>query len=80
VLVVDAGFSFTHIVPVVRGAVASAGVRRIDVGGKLLTNYLKELVSFRQWYMMDQTCVIERAKEQCCYVTQQWNRDWEVAK
>jgi hypothetical protein len=29
--------------------------RRIDVGGKLLTNYLKELVSFRHWYMMDQT-------------------------
>lgn len=52
----------------------------IDVGGKLMTNYLKELVSFRQWYMMDQTSVIERAKEECCYVTQQWARDWEIAK
>ena len=53
---------------------------RIDAGGKLLTNHLKELVSFRQWYMMDQTSVIEHAKEECCYVTNQWNVDWEVAK
>ena len=79
-LVVDSGFSFTHIVPVFRGRIISEGVRRIDVGGKLLTNHLKELVSFRQWYMMDQTSVIEHAKEECCYVTEQWNEDWETAK
>ncbi|KAI5477255.1 actin-like protein ARP6 [Pseudohyphozyma bogoriensis] len=79
VLVVDSGFSFTHIVPVVRGSVVSSGVRRIDVGGKLLTNHLKELVSFRQWYMMDQTSVMERVKETCCYVTNQWEHDWEAA-
>ena len=28
VLVVDAGFSFTHVVPVVRGSIVNAGVRR----------------------------------------------------
>ncbi|ORY73107.1 actin family [Leucosporidium creatinivorum] len=79
VLVVDAGFSFTHVVPVVRGSIVNAGVRRIDAGGKLLTNHLKELVSFRQWYMMDQTSVIEHAKEECCYVSNEWERDWETA-
>jgi len=41
-----------------------------------MTNYLKELVSFRQWYMMDQTSVMERAKEEGCYVTLDWERDW----
>jgi actin-related protein 6 len=80
VLVVDSGFSFTHVVPVFRGRIIPAGVRRIDVGGKLLTNHLKELVSFRQWYMMDQTSVIEHAKAECCYVTERWNEDWEMAK
>lgn len=80
VLVVDSGFSFTHVVPVFRGRIVSAGVRRIDVGGKLLTNHLKELVSFRQWYMMDQTSVMEHAKEECCYVTERWDDDWELAK
>jgi actin-related protein 6 len=53
--------------------------RRIDVGGKLLTNYLKELVSFRHWYMMDQTSVMEHAKEKACYVSTQWEHDWELA-
>ncbi|CEQ39373.1 SPOSA6832_00899, partial [Sporobolomyces salmonicolor] len=85
-LIVDAGFSFTHVVPVLRGAIISSGVRRrvshpleIDVGGKLLTNYLKELVSYRHWYMMDQTSTMEHAKEEACYVTTQWNEDWEAA-
>lgn len=102
VLVVDAGYSFTHVVPVLRGAIITSGVRRfvkhlstptpqmtgplthchdrIDVGGKLLTNHLKELISFRQLYMMDQTSVSEKAKQDCCYVTMDWNQDIEIAK
>ncbi|GAA5912910.1 hypothetical protein JCM8208_002079 [Rhodotorula glutinis] len=79
VLVVDAGFSFTHVVPVLRGAIVTHAARRIDVGGKLMTNYLKELVSYRHWYMMDQTAVMEYAKEQTCYVSTQWDDDWEAA-
>ena len=47
-LVVDAGFSFMHAAPVLGGRVLSAGVRRVDLGGKALTNYLKELVSYRR--------------------------------
>ena len=27
---------------------------RLNVGGKLLTNYLKEVISYRQWNMMDE--------------------------
>ena len=46
-VVLDAGFSFTHAVPVFDGRVLPSGVRRINLGGKLLTNYLKELVSYR---------------------------------
>lgn len=44
---VDAGFSFTHAVPVFDWRMLAAGVRRIDVGGKALTNLMKELVSYR---------------------------------
>ena len=53
---------------------------RIDIGGKLLTNHLKELISFRQLYMMDQTSVSEKAKQDCCYVSLDWNEDIEIAK
>lgn len=46
-LVLDAGFSFTHAVPMFDNVVLESGVRRLNLGGKLLTNYLKELVSYR---------------------------------
>lgn len=46
-VVVDAGFSFTHAVPLCDGRVLWPAVRRINLGGKALTNYLKELVSYR---------------------------------
>lgn len=53
---------------------------RIDVGGKLLTNHLKELVSFRQWNMMDETYVMNEVKETCCYVSQQYGIDLETCR
>jgi len=46
-LVVDCGYSFTHVVPFVNGQKIGEAVRRIDVGGKAMTNYLKEIVSYR---------------------------------
>ena len=42
---------------------------RIDVGGNLLTNYLKELVSYRQLNLMDEYLVCHRMKELGCYCT-----------
>lgn len=30
------------------------------MGGKILTNYLKELVSFRQWNVMDETLLMNQ--------------------
>ena len=47
-LVLDAGFSFTHAVPIFSNVVLDTGVQRLNLGGKVLTNYLKELVSYRQ--------------------------------
>jgi actin-related protein 6 len=70
VLVVDSGFSFTHVVPSYRGQAVRAGVRRVNVGGKLLTNFLKETVSYRQWNMMDEFQLMNDAKEALCYVSQ----------
>ncbi|CAH0477606.1 unnamed protein product [Peronospora belbahrii] len=74
-LVVDSGFSFTHVVPVIDGKVHAPGVRRINVGGKLLTNYLKEIVSFRQWNVMDDTQVINELKETLCYCSMEFKND-----
>lgn len=46
-LVVDSGYSFTHIIPYINGKKYKKGIIRIDVGGKLLTNHLKEVISYR---------------------------------
>ncbi|KAG7385270.1 Actin- protein 6 [Phytophthora boehmeriae] len=74
-LVVDSGFSFTHVVPLIDGKVFLPGVKRINVGGKLLTNYLKEIVSFRQWNVMDDTPVINELKEALCYCSTDFDND-----
>jgi actin-related protein len=44
-IVLDAGYSFTHAVPIFDGRVIKPAVRRIRLGGKLLTNLMKEWVS-----------------------------------
>ncbi|KAJ1950125.1 Actin- protein 6, partial [Linderina macrospora] len=80
VLVVDVGHAFTYVVPYVNGKQVSAGVRRLDIGGRILTNYLKETVSFRYWDMMDETYIMNAVKEKCCFVSQDFYRDLETAR
>ena len=46
-VIVDLGFSNSHIVPFFDGMALNYATKRIDIGGKALTNYLKELVSYR---------------------------------
>ena len=53
---------------------------RIDVGGKLLTNHLKEMISYRQWNMMDQTYIMDDVKEKCCYVSADFKADMELSR
>ncbi|KZT09178.1 actin-related protein Arp6 [Laetiporus sulphureus 93-53] len=79
-LVIDSGFSFTHVIPIINGSVVWAAVERIDVGGKLLTNQLKELTSFRQWNMMDETYIMNDIKEACCYISTDFKRDLEICR
>jgi actin-related protein 6 len=55
-------------------------VFRIDVGGKLLTNHLKEITSYRQWNMMDQTYIMDDVKEKCCYVSADFNAEMELSR
>ncbi len=53
---------------------------RLDIGGKLLTNHLKELVSFAQWNMMDETYIMNGVKESCCFVSDDFGRDLETCR
>ncbi|KAK1265666.1 Actin-related protein 6 [Acorus gramineus] len=79
-LVVDCGFSFAHAAPVLEGFTLNYGVRRLDIGGKALTNHLKELVSYRSINVMDETLLIDQAKERLCFVSLDVPRDLRLSR
>lgn len=55
-------------------------VKRLDLGGKALTNYLKELVSYRAVNVMDETFIMDDVKEKLCFVSLDVARDLQVAR
>ena len=79
-LVIDVGYSFTHIVPFYQNRCIVEGICRIDVGGKLLTNYLKEIVSYRQLQVLDETFVMNQVKEDVCFVSSDLYSDMDTCK
>ncbi|KAJ5142969.1 uncharacterized protein N7515_001756 [Penicillium bovifimosum] len=83
-LVVDSGYSHTTVTPVYKGQALQRGVRRLDLGGKHLTNYLKEIVSMRQYNMVDETYIMNQVKEAACYISNDFSGDlektWKVGK
>jgi len=80
VLVIDSGFSFTHIVPFYQGKKLLDGMTRIDVGGKLLTNQLKSVISYRQLLVMNETYIINELKENVCFVSLDFQEDMKKAR
>lgn len=76
-LVVDSGYSHTTVTPVYRGLPIQRAIRRLDIGGKHLTNYLKEIVSMRQYNMVDETYIMNEVKEAVCFVTNDFTADME---
>jgi actin-related protein 6 len=77
-LVVDCGYSFSHVTPVSDGRPLEGALRRLDVGGKMLTNLLKELISYGQVNVMDDTYVVDLLKRELCFVSQDPAADFEL--
>lgn len=74
-LVIDSGFSATWIIPVIFQNVHWAGVRKLPVGGKLLSGLLRELVSFRHYDVSDEPILINTIKEETCFVSENFTKD-----
>lgn len=79
-LVIDLGYSFSHIIPFIKGKKFLPAIRRIDIGGKLLTNHFKEVISYRQLNVMDESYVINQVKEDSCFVSVDFNADMQLAQ
>jgi actin-related protein 6 len=66
--IIDLGHNATHVVPVKGDAIIWSAVRRHVISQRILTNLLKETLSFRQWDMMDEPWLVGHIKERCCFV------------
>jgi actin-related protein 6 len=76
-LLIDCGYSFTTVTPLLNGRPLHGAVRRLDVGGKLLTNYLTRLLSLRHFDMRNDTYIVNEMKEATCYVSRDFKADLE---
>jgi actin-related protein 6 len=76
-LLIDSGYSHTTITPLLLGKPLQSAVRRLDVGGKLMTNYLTRLLSLRQYDMRNDTYLVNEIKEATCYVSKDFKGDME---
>lgn len=75
-LVVDAGHSHTTTTPLYHGRPLHGSIRRLEVGGKTLTNQMKELIS-RTFDVHREDWLVGEIKEDVCYVSQAFNADLE---
>ncbi|MCJ1281372.1 Actin- protein 6 [Xylographa opegraphella] len=77
VLVIDSGYSHTTVTPVYKGRPIQQAIRRLEMGSKVLTNYMKEMLSVRQMDVRDETHLINQMKEDTCFVSSNFRNDLE---
>lgn len=53
-VVIDIGYSATYAIPCIKGRAIQSAVRRLNIGGKMMTTLLQEILSYRQYNMMDE--------------------------
>jgi actin-related protein 6 len=76
-LVVDSGFSHSTVTPLINGRPVQPSIRRLDIGGKHLTNYLAELLAIHELSLKEDPWIANEVKEECCFVSNEFKRDVE---
>lgn len=72
-LIIDAGYSATHIIPVIYQTVFWRGVKKLPIGGKVLNGLLRETISFRHYDMPEEPILVNTIKEETSYVALDFN-------
>jgi actin-related protein 2 len=81
-VVVDTGDGVTHVVPVYDGFVPQHLIRRLDVAGRHITQYLIKLLLLRG-YAFNRTAdfeTVRQIKEKLCYVAYDINQERALAQ
>ncbi|OMJ81897.1 hypothetical protein SteCoe_17536 [Stentor coeruleus] len=68
-LILDLGFSSSTVIPYNEGKPIVSAIKRVTVGGKLMTNFMKEQISYRYFDMTEETWLVNIIREQMCYVS-----------
>ncbi|EUB59632.1 Actin-related protein 6 [Echinococcus granulosus] len=90
-LIIDSGYSFTHILPMADGNIMREFAlrynktfefifTRLSVGGKILTNRLIEVTSYRQLDVRSEVYIMNQCKEDGCFVSTDFWADLTCAK
>ncbi len=75
-LVVDVGHSHTTVTPLYQGRPFHSSCRRLEIGGKTLTNRLKEVLT-RTVEVQKEDWIVQEIKEDVCFISQDFNSDIE---
>jgi actin-related protein 6 len=76
-LVIDSGYSHTTITPLFNGRPLQRAIRRLDFGGKHITNLLKEVISVRHFDLHQDTKIVNDVKEDTCFVSKSFKAHME---
>lgn len=72
-LVIDSGFEATWIVPMINGIPYYKAIKKLPIAGKFLNSYLREIISFRHYNIVEEPVLVNAIKEQTCYVAEDFN-------
>ncbi len=81
-LVIDSGDGVTHIVPIQEGFLIRHAVRRINLAGRDITEYLARLLTARGYYFRSsaEMEIVREIKEKLCYFALDYQAELEKAK
>lgn len=65
----ESSHSATYIVPFFDGEPINYAIKRVDVGGKLITNYLKDLIAIRYLNIKSELRLANQIKEEISYLS-----------
>ena len=80
-LVIDSGFSSTTIVTLLNNKPVYNSIKRIDIGGKLMTNYLKDALGNQtDLDIRKDFYTVNLLKEELCFISKDFDNDMKHSK